>query len=334
MKNVRRRGAFGGFIWKEPKQYRDEDVRICGVVTDFQDGHARPKRGARSQQQILGETSSGRLMAIASQVKELARELELQLEFEEMTSNWQKGLGAWHLDFDDRQYLDPTASYLGTFERARRLRQHLGDMPDWAKGLSASRHGPHMGGRMAERIMRGWLGSDHLSRPRLFLFALLYLIAVAKDGSYVVGETKEELLRLMFVDTSDVGLRHPLGLYDPIGTVYAVIETVDKLVSLNRSVLERCSEFRLRGMGILQAKGTLPIGGSRASNRWFTLLAYCGDCGRTPLWAGDLEKEMPYEEGNDEHGFTLCESCRYLKCSDCAFCSYECPRPVSQPRPR
>lgn len=332
VKNVRGRGAFGGYVLKSPKQYGDREVRICGVVTDFLDGRQQDaqrrlgggydNRGnfhAVSSQTILGETSNEGLKAVAEQAKELADELGLSLDVAEMAS-WQVGLGAWHFDFNTHHYRDPTSFHFGTLVQADRLRGPLGRTRDWAAGLSASRNGPPIGtGSRAVRLMRTWFRGG-LSRPRIFLFALLYLVAAAREGSYVDGRTKNELLRLIFIDQGEVGRRHPLGLYDPIGVIHAVIQTLDRLVRLNQDVLRDVRQLRLRGNGILQAYGELPKHGLA----WFTLLAYCGDCGRSPLWAGDLRlEETPRRRGNDVDGFVLCRKCRRLRCC-CGFCSYEC----------
>lgn len=245
-------------------------------------------------------------------------------------AGWQRGLGAWHLDFGWRHYCDRTTSYFATLAKADRLRRHLGGTPDWATGLSASRAGPPIGqgGRRAVQLMRAWVARGGLSRPGIFLFVLLYLLAAARDGSYVAGRTKDDLLGLIFIDQGYEGRKHPLGLYDPIGVIHAVIRTVDKLVRLNRDALRDVRRLRLRGVGILQAYGVLPEG---HTPRWFTLLAYCGDCGRSPIWAGDLRFEgtMRGERGSDENGFLLCRRCFHLRCS-CGFCSYDCPRLVEE----
>ena len=338
IKNVRGRGAFGGYVLKSPKQYGDQEVRICGVVTDFLDdrqqdtqrrrGGGYDDRGnfhAASSQTILGETSNGDLRAVAGQARELADELDLSLDVTQM-ARWQVGLGAWHLDFNARHYRDPTSRHFGTLAEADRLRRHLGGTPDWAAGLSASRNGPPIGaGSRAVPLMRTWFRKG-LSRPRVFLFVLLYLVAAAREGSYVDGRTKDELLRLMFIDQGEVWRRHPLGLYDPIGVIYAVIQTLDRLVRLNQDVLRDVRQLRLRGNGILQAYGVLPNHGPA----WFTLLAYCGDCGRSPIWAGDLRlQETPRRQGNDEDGFVLCRKCHRLRCS-CGYCSPECPKLVHE----
>ena len=66
VKNVRGRGAFGGYVLKSPKQYHDQEVRICGVVTDYHDDFAQGGYDSRgnyrssSSQTVLGETSKWR----------------------------------------------------------------------------------------------------------------------------------------------------------------------------------------------------------------------------------------------------------------------------------
>ena len=356
VKNVRGRGAFGGYVLKGPKRYRNEEVRICGVVTDFSDdrgrydtqrrsnhrGDNRSRTGA-ARQMILGETSNGQLTAVADRAKELAGELGLRLDVGRMV-RWQRGLGAWHLDFDGHHYIDSTTSQLGALVHGAQLRQHLGDVPDWAIGLSASRCGPAMvngcdTGRAAE-LMRDWLGKGVISRPLLFVFALLYLLAAARDECYVTGEAKEELLQLFFIDRGEVGLQHPLGLYDPIRVVHAIIDTIDRLARLNQGALRNVSEFQLKGLGILRARresnrDTDQTRRRARRGRWYTLLAYCGGCGKSPIWAGDISKLWkegdPRDKGtrrpsiDREDGCGLCHQCLHLICDICGYCDKNCP---------
>ena len=133
--------------------------------------------------------------------------------------------------------------------------------------------------------------------PFLFLTILkhfLYMATLPKTGS----DFKPENYRKFFFYEGN----NPLGIYDPLKTIDALIKALGILWIAENGLIRRFCRFRLRSFNILQGKS------NPNENSWTTLIAYCGSsrsvCGKNPLVLGESE---------------LCE-CRRLICPDCGFC--------------
>lgn len=333
VKNVRG-GAFGGYVVPdEPKRTRaGETVAICGVVSEDE---------GDKKQTVIGESTGDGLRDVQSIVEEIARTLDLPLEWKEMT-RWRAGLGAWLMEFAPEHYdgRDHRA-LIRLIQRAGQLTDWLGPVPAWARGLEAFWGSPSIGneGDLGETVvsaLAGWGRSGRASRPALFMCVLLFLLAEVKHGRWQSRETREEILNVLFCRTGGRSegntevYRHPLGLHDPLGTIHAVVVALDKLAEKNKGILEEVEALQLRGVGVLR--------GRRPRKRWFTLLAYCGGCGKSPIWAGNLRKlwdgqdddghrrrrlSLPHADGPGD-GCGLCPKCLYLVCDDCGFCKEDC----------
>jgi hypothetical protein len=99
--------------------------------------------------------------------------------------------------------------------------------------------------------------------------------------------------------------RHPLGLDDPLGTVWALIETLDTLWKEAGDSLNLYEDFELISWNILRAHHV-------PSKKVRTILAYCGgitDVGPCGAWPLVMGREIHCDSG-------------YLICSRCAYC---CP---------
>ena len=118
-----------------------------------------------------------------------------------------------------------------------------------------------------------------------------------------------ELNRHLFPN-AEGGEQFPLGRVDPRKYVWSLIHTLKLLIEANGKILREVSQFRLLGLGILQAE---------IHGRWRTILAYCGDCGKTPLFLGDSDA------ANQHQSIGYCQSCPCdqgrLVCDACGSCS-------------
>ncbi len=100
---------------------------------------------------------------------------------------------------------------------------------------------------------------------------------------------------------------YPLFVYDPLKTIRALVNNLVVLWDQSDLSTKAYSLFQLKGFRIFRGKG-------KSSDRWETLIAYCGgwdtrknrSCGTTPLVAGEA---------------MLCSECGYLICPNCGFCS-------------
>ena len=93
----------------------------------------------------------------------------------------------------------------------------------------------------------------------------------------------------------------PLGIYDPLKTIDALIQALGTLWTAEDGLISTFRTFRLRSFNILWGR-------SDGTDRWTTLIAYCGECGNTPLVLGESE---------------LCDRLRLI-CPECHFCCLDC----------
>ena len=148
-----------------------------------------------------------------------------------------------------------------------------------------------------------------LSLPFLFLTILSHFLGMASSPKTVSDFNPNKYRKFLFYN-----INKPLGIYDPLKTIDALIKTLNILWTAEDGLISRFRAFKLMSFNILQGKH------DRNENTWTTLIAYCGghlengsSCGKNPLVLGESE---------------LCE-CRRLVCPDpdCGFCcedEWEC----------
>ena len=133
-----------------------------------------------------------------------------------------------------------------------------------------------------------------LSLPFIFLTILAHFLKMAASDERVSGFKPDKYRRLLFYKRRS---NNPLGIYDPLGTIDALIEALNTLWIAEKGLIRSFSVFKLRSSNIL-------LGKSNNETSWTTLIAYCGGCGKNPLVLGKSK---------------LCE-CRRLICPNCDFC--------------
>ncbi len=145
-----------------------------------------------------------------------------------------------------------------------------------------------------------------LSLPFIFLTLLSHFLDMASSSKRVSDFNPNKYRKFLF----HKGRNKPLGIYDPLKTIDALIEALSTLWTADNGLIRKFRVFKLISFNILRGKY------SRDENLWTTLIAYCGGrlrdgsaCGKNPLVLGDSE---------------LCKECGKLICPDCHFCCKKC----------
>ena len=169
-----------------------------------------------------------------------------------------------------------------------------------------------------------------VSRRTLFWFALTHLLSHMEEPW-----ARDDLIEQIFpdratavrsADRSSKEKEFPLALFDPRMYIWHLIHTLSQMIQSNRRLLATVSDYRLRGAGVLQAQ---------IEGRWRTVLAYCGNCGKWPIFLGEVSeghRERPVEGG-------ACRSCpcerSRLVCDDCRTCAgFDCTGKEYAQRPK
>ena len=145
-----------------------------------------------------------------------------------------------------------------------------------------------------------------LSLPFLFLTLLSHFIGMASSSKGVSDFNPNKYRKFLFYKGRS---NKPLGIYDPLKTIDALIEALSTLWTVDNGLIRKFRVFRLMSFNILQGKS------NPNENSWTTLIAYCGGrlqdgsaCGKNPLVLGKAKR--------CEHG--------KLKCPECEFCCDKC----------
>ena len=153
-----------------------------------------------------------------------------------------------------------------------------------------------------------------LSLPFLFLTLLSHFIGMASSSKGVSDFNPDKYRKFLFYKGRSNFYKgrsnKPLGIYDPLKTIDALIEALSTLWTADNGLIRKFRVFKLMSFNILQGKS------NPNENSWTTLIAYCGGrledgsaCGKNPLVLGSSE---------------LCKECGKLICPDCRFCCKKC----------
>ena len=159
--------------------------------------------------------------------------------------------------------------------------------------------------------LRDRIKEHGLSLPFIFLTILDHFINTVASNKIVSAFKPENYRKFFFYEGNDsleflfYEYNNPLGLYDPLKTIHALIEVLSTLWTAEKGLIRRFDMFRLVSFDIF-------LGKSNDETSWTTLIAYCGGCGKNPLVLGKSKR---------------CER-RKLICPDpdCGYCCETCKR--------
>lgn len=146
--------------------------------------------------------------------------------------------------------------------------------------------------------------SERLSLPRLYVRLLRHFFRQHQPGTAVSIDFDAKRLRgLLYVDEA---FRRPLGLLDPLQTVWNLVDSLSQFAARGAQELAAYESFEFYAAGVL--KGRRPGEGAPT---WMLMFTHCGrrDCSRTRLILGED---------------TPCLKCKKLVCRACHFCSETC----------
>ena len=274
VKNVRcpRLDRFQEHWWPDHKRDRERaQVAVVGSVSV-------PKADQSPEGSLvllIGEVTDSDVRRLREDVNTAAKVAGLSLEIHP-DRDWRYRLPGWLFEYPDDHYTSGP-NWDDVLPRCRAISRDLGlPIAPWLVGLEAARCGPCSGIHGLKRIeetMFGFLRHVGLSRRTLFCFVLIYMLSHSDDS-----KAREALVdRIFHGDERSL----PLGLHDPRNYVWHLLQALEQMIASNVDILHQATNFRLVGVNILQAR----IG----SGRWHTILAYCGNCGRWPLFLGRSE---------------------------------------------
>ena len=291
VKNVRG-GSWGGWLLptKPKRDAQDREVVICGVTTCDK---------GKSTQTVTGEVTRQQMIEVTNAAQQVPRWSFSKWEHQRL-AQWKSGMGAWLMEYPPQHYKHWKCELFHMTPTAQELERYLGPPPKWLKALMAWRTGKLLGSTddVLTNDLADWGRRAPRTRPALFVFVLLHLLSEAHEQRWSSNETKEHVLGSLFLP-SDVHRIYPLGLHDPLSTLDAAVNLIDQVIERNYKLVVQAAEFKLQGARVLR--------GRRPNGRWFTLLAYCGRCGHSPLRAGDLVAAWKggegHPRGNDDTGY-------------------------------
>ena len=157
--------------------------------------------------------------------------------------------------------------------------------------------------------LRNRIETYGLSLPFLFLTILEHFLCIAASPKTVSDFDPDRYRKFLFYQETDIPFQktdNPLGIYDPLETINALINVLSILWTAKDGLIRKFRVFKLRNFNILWGKS------DSNESVWTTLVAYCGRpsakgkpaCGKNPLVLEESE---------------LCEYGRLI-CPDCRFC--------------
>lgn len=165
-----------------------------------------------------------------------------------------------------------------------------------------------------------------VSMPVLFLALLIHFLEALTQGNRVKEYEPIKYRQLFYADLplSEIP-QAPLGIFDPLGTIDSLIETLSILWNDKEHInLREFELFKFNGVGLLEGKRV-------HKQNYETILAYCGGfidgkgkCGNNPLILGK-------HESCTECGKLICDQCGYCN-SNCSMCEPRMQSAVNYPK--
>lgn len=291
-------------------------VKIAGVLSNYVGFDQFFDGGSHPVFVFLGEISLPQLEADATWFEDRTKG---RLKFVELSLP--KYFPGWFFDYGPEHYGDvdlPIESISERIEAAVEsglpLREVPGHLLVFARPeFSVERFGS---ARLRNELqqMRASVG---FSRTTAVLFLLSELVLAACEE--IEGFDHHALKQLMLFEDGegDQIPPRPLGRLDSESFVANMLEALTIAWTRAREELRTFTRFQLARANILR--------GDPGDGTWTTVIAYCGGftagprivrCGRAPLVIGED---------------TVCTLCRHLICSQCGWCSQDCPQNASNP---
>ena len=305
--------------WKNPDRYTEhcipqfkssrenQDVTIAGVFSPYLWAFELLDKPVEHHQnreiQFLGETTWKKLQVLKNEFKN-------SVYFEVPNPMGKYLLPPWVFEYPKYVYTerDKTLKELKDFPNLSSLKEATFEFNLTPVCIAADIDLTQiLGSKASEEWEQSFLNQlrnrvekDELSLPFLFLTILAHFCDMAMCSKKVSDFNPDKYRRFLFYKEH----YKPLGIYDPLKTIYALIEALSTLWTAENELIRKFHAFKLKSSNILQ--------GTSNSNEglWTTLIAYCGECGKNPLVLGKSK---------------LCEH-RRLICpkSDCGFCCERC----------
>lgn len=290
---------------------KGQDVIIAGVFSPYLQvyellGEPEPYHKYR-EIQFLGETTQKSLQVLKNEFNDL-------VNFVDLNSGSEYFLPPWVFDYPDYVYTqrDRALKELKNFTNLDSLKGtpfEFNLVPSIATGIDLTEI---LGDETLEEWEQRFLNQLRdrvekygLSLPFLFLTILAHFLDMAASSKTVSDFDPDKYRRFLFYK----GAYKPLGIYDPLETVDALIKALSTLWTAENGLIRKFRMFKLSSFNILQGKP------ESNEDLWTTLIAYCG--GRLEDWSACGKN--PLVLGKSEH----CEY-RRLICPDCGFCCRMC----------
>lgn len=251
--------------------------------------------------QFLGETTWKKL-------QELKREFKDSVDFEEPNPTGNFFLPPWVFDYPDYVYTqrDKARKELKNFPNLDSLKSAPIEFNLIPVSIAVDIDLTEI---LGDKISEEWellfldqlrkrIEKHGLSLPFLFLTILTHFLNMAHSPKTSSDFKPDRYREFLFYKGSDT----PLGIYDPLKTIGALINNLITLWTAGS--IRQFRQFKLRSFNILWGKS------NPNENRWTTLIAYCRECGKNPLVLGEAK---------------ICKR-RSLICPepDCGFCCPTC----------
>lgn len=294
VKNIRcrREDRFGEhFLRRYKRTTSGEDIGIVGVVSML----------SENDSMVVGEVTRADVSCLYDAIREASEESNLAICVDR-ERDWRERVPGWMFEYPDYHYSNmPDWTLIVDIYRMVTAAFGL-PMPRWVTGIAAAHGSVASDERESEEIvccLRRFFGHYGLSRRTLFWFVLIRMLS--SDAL----DPRKEIEEHLFLD-GNAARSYPLGRFDPREYTWNLMEALENLLTSNSDLRQRASNFQLVGLNILKAK---------LGEQWQTVLAYCGKCGRWPLYLGRSE---------------ACQCGRgRLLCDECGDCGVDsCPGKV------
>ena len=287
---------------------KDQDVKIAGVFSPYLWPYTLlepTEYDGDTTTRFLGQTTWKDLQALKNEFSDL-------VDFELQNSMGIYFLPPWMFDYPEYVYTERNKARkeLKEFSNLDSLKGATFEFNPLPVSIAAGIDLREILGNRASdeweqnflNRLRNRIEKYGLSLSFLFLTVLTHFLDMAHSSKTVSDFEPDRYRKFLFYEECD----RPLGIYDPLETIDALIKALSTLWTAENGLICKFRQFKLRIFNILWGKS------NPNENRWTTLIAYCGECGKNPLVLGESK---------------ICEH-RSLICPEpnCGFCCDKCEK--------